>query len=76
MAKRDLDTRPAHSERVFAALRGPKQLIIVPDASHNDALNARVLSQIRDWLQGPRTRNLFSKINLCVSAPLRHNLVL
>jgi fermentation-respiration switch protein FrsA (DUF1100 family) len=36
----DTETRPAHSERVFAALRGPKQILLVRDAGHNDAMKA------------------------------------
>lgn len=46
----DRDTRPAHSERVFAALRGPKQLLIVPDAGHNDSLRADVWQKIERWI--------------------------
>ena len=34
----DRDTRPEHSQRVFAALSGPKRLILVPGAGHNASL--------------------------------------
>jgi hypothetical protein len=35
---------------VFEALRGPKQLLMVPDAGHNDVLNGSVWRQIEEWL--------------------------
>ena len=47
---RDVDTRPAHSERVFAALAGPKRLIVVPDAAHNGSLTAPVWTAIEAWI--------------------------
>ena len=34
----DRDTSPAHSQRIFDALRGPKRLILVPGAGHNASL--------------------------------------
>jgi uncharacterized protein len=37
--ERDIDTVPAHSKRVFAALAGPKRLILVTEAGHNQALH-------------------------------------
>ena len=46
----DRDTRPVHSQRVFDALRGPKKLVLVPDAAHNDVMTSRVLAQIAEWL--------------------------
>ena len=47
---RDAETPPAHSERVFSALRGNKKLIIVPDSDHNNVLIQPVWKQIVDWL--------------------------
>jgi pimeloyl-ACP methyl ester carboxylesterase len=47
---RDVDTRPEHSERVFAALAGPKRLIIVPGAAHNGSLTAGAWPEIEEWL--------------------------
>jgi alpha-beta hydrolase superfamily lysophospholipase len=46
----DTDTRPDHSRRVFAALHGPKQLILVPGAHHNGALRADVWPAIEGWI--------------------------
>ena len=46
----DVDTNRAHSERVFAALRGSRELLIVNGAGHNDALTSRVWMDIERWL--------------------------
>jgi len=46
----DHDTPPAHSERVFAALGGPKQLVLVPGAHHNESLNGQIWDQIETWV--------------------------
>jgi pimeloyl-ACP methyl ester carboxylesterase len=46
----DTETGPAHSERVFAALRGPKQILLVRDAGHNDAMNSAVWTTIELWI--------------------------
>ena len=47
----DRDTSPDHSRRVFEALRGPKRLILVPNARHNQALGGSdVWRQIEEWL--------------------------
>ena len=46
----DRNTLPAHSERVFGALGGPKQLMWVPNAGHNDVLRADVWRDIDTWL--------------------------
>jgi uncharacterized protein len=47
----DTETRPDHSQRVFAALRGPKKLILVPGARHNQSLgSADVWAQIDRWI--------------------------
>jgi uncharacterized protein len=44
--ERDIDTVPAHSRRVFAALAGPKRLILVAEAGHNQALH-----DVSVWLE-------------------------
>jgi pimeloyl-ACP methyl ester carboxylesterase len=46
----DRDTPPDHSRRVFEALRGPRQLILVPDAGHNRSLSGAVWQDIETWL--------------------------
>ena len=57
---RDTATPPAHSERLFAALRGPKRLHIVEGATHTDVLDepgAPVWAEIARFLdeQAPRS---------------------
>jgi fermentation-respiration switch protein FrsA (DUF1100 family) len=46
----DRETPPAHSERVYGALAGPKRLVLVPGAHHNDALTSEAWRQIDDWV--------------------------
>jgi alpha-beta hydrolase superfamily lysophospholipase len=46
----DVDTPPDHSRRIFAALKGPKRLIIVPGAAHNQSLRAEVWKEIENWI--------------------------
>jgi pimeloyl-ACP methyl ester carboxylesterase len=46
----DVETVPAHSERVLAALGGPKQLMIVAGAGHNGSLQHSVWTAIQQWL--------------------------
>jgi alpha-beta hydrolase superfamily lysophospholipase len=46
----DHDTPPEHSRRVFEALHGPKQLILVPDAGHNQSLRGEVWQDIDRWI--------------------------
>lgn len=46
----DRETPPAHSERVFHALAGPKRLISVPNAGHHDVLNMHTLIDVDAWL--------------------------
>jgi alpha-beta hydrolase superfamily lysophospholipase len=49
----DTETRPDHSRRIFAALAGPKQLLLVPGARHNDVLGGDdVWQTIEAWLKG------------------------
>ena len=46
----DADTRPQHSRRVYEALAGPKRLIEVPGAGHNESLSeAAVWAEIDRW---------------------------
>jgi uncharacterized protein len=46
----DRETPPAHSERITRALAGPKKLVLVPGAGHNDALTADAWRQIDTWV--------------------------
>ena len=46
----DVETPPAHSQRVFAALKGPKRLILVPGAGHNGSLRSEVWTQVEQWI--------------------------
>jgi dipeptidyl aminopeptidase/acylaminoacyl peptidase len=46
----DVDTPPDHSQRVMAALAGPKRLILVPGARHNESLRGAVWTDIERWL--------------------------
>ena len=47
----DSDTSPDHSRRVYHALRGPKDLILVPGAGHNESLSqGAVWDRIERWI--------------------------
>jgi uncharacterized protein len=46
----DHETPPAHSRRVFEALHGRKQLILVPGAGHNQSLQGEVWLDIDRWI--------------------------
>jgi pimeloyl-ACP methyl ester carboxylesterase len=49
--EKDAETSIAHSERVLAALRGPKRLIRVEGAGHNQSLSdPAVWRAIDDWI--------------------------
>jgi len=45
----DEQTRPEHSRRVFAALAGPKRLVLVEGAGHDDALQ-RGWGEVEAWI--------------------------
>jgi alpha-beta hydrolase superfamily lysophospholipase len=47
----DRDTPPSHSQRVFAALAGPKRLILVEGAGHNESLRQeKIWIEIDRWI--------------------------
>jgi pimeloyl-ACP methyl ester carboxylesterase len=47
----DSDTGPDHSRRVYDALAGPKQLILVPGAGHNESLSkGETWDRIERWI--------------------------
>lgn len=49
----DADTPPDHSRRILAALRGPKGLILVEGAHHNESLRAGgTWCRIERWVEG------------------------
>ncbi len=49
----DHETPPAHSQRIYDALAGPRRLMLVPGAGHNDVLKgADVWREIDSWLAG------------------------
>jgi uncharacterized protein len=48
----DKDTRPSHSQQVYDALRGPKRLILVQGAGHNESLGRGVTwVEIERWIE-------------------------
>ena len=47
----DRETPAAHSQRIYDALAGPRRLIMVPGAGHNDTLrDESVWREIDAWL--------------------------
>jgi pimeloyl-ACP methyl ester carboxylesterase len=46
----DTETPPDHSRRVLAALAGPKRLILVPGAGHNQSLGGEVWREVEQWI--------------------------
>jgi fermentation-respiration switch protein FrsA (DUF1100 family) len=52
----DTDTPPDHSRRVLAALAGPKRLILVPGAGHNESLRGEVWDEIERWVESVLVR--------------------
>jgi uncharacterized protein len=47
----DRETSPSHSERVFAALAGPRKLRIVAEARHGEALG-KAWNEVEAWIMG------------------------
>jgi pimeloyl-ACP methyl ester carboxylesterase len=50
----DMETRPAHSELLYAALGGPKRRVLVDGAAHEDALG-KAWSDVRSWIDATAT---------------------
>jgi ketol-acid reductoisomerase len=46
----DHDTPPAHSQRVYAALKGPKRLLLLPGAGHSTPLSEDTWKIVDEWL--------------------------
>jgi len=61
----DVDTPPAHSQRVFEQLKGPKQLILVAGAGHNHSLRPETWNTIeafvRESAEGAETAATFAR---------------
>ena len=51
----DSDTPPDHARRIFAALAGPKRLILVPNAKHNESLQGTMWQEIERWIDSVLT---------------------
>ena len=47
----DVDTPPAHSERVRRALAGPSELMLVPGAGHNHSLTGDAWRRLDAWIE-------------------------
>lgn len=47
----DKETPASHSQRVYATLHQPKELMLVPGAGHNDCLNASTWAAIDSWVE-------------------------
>ena len=43
--------RPIIPRRIFAALPGPRRLIMVPGAGHNGSLRSEVWPEIEHWIE-------------------------
>jgi pimeloyl-ACP methyl ester carboxylesterase len=69
----DVDTPPAHSERVYWALSGPKRLILVPGAGHNGSLRSEVWKLIEAWIDEvlPKSRGAYAVTNDLTQSPPR-----
>jgi len=52
----DVDTPAGHSQRVFDALAGPKRLILVPGAGHNESLRPAIWLEIEQWIEAALPR--------------------
>ncbi len=48
----DRETPPAHSRRVHDALGGPRRLVLVPGAGHDDALTTAVWGEVHAFFDG------------------------
>jgi pimeloyl-ACP methyl ester carboxylesterase len=46
----DDETPHVHSQRIFAALHEPKRLILVPNATHDHVIDAKVWQDVDAWV--------------------------
>jgi uncharacterized protein len=57
----DIDTPPAHGQRVHDALAGPKRLLLVPAARHNESLSDNATwEEIEKWIDRVMAREELS----------------
>ena len=50
----DHETAPAHSERVYKALAGPKRLVLLPKTGHGVGLSEPTWKVIDEWVAAKR----------------------
>lgn len=55
--EKDIETPPAHAQRIFNSLPGPKRLILVPGAGHNQSLREDVWTEIDAWIRAALMTN-------------------
>ena len=48
--EKDTDTSPEHSRHIQGALAGPRQLLIIPGAAHNESLGGSAWNSIDRWV--------------------------
>lgn len=46
----DVETPKEHTYRIYEALAGPKKLVLVPNAGHNESLQGNVWEEIEQWI--------------------------
>jgi pimeloyl-ACP methyl ester carboxylesterase len=54
----DTDTPPDHSRRIADALAGPKQLIFIQGAKHNESLSGTIWTTIEVWIDSVLSHEL------------------
>lgn len=55
----DRETTPDHSQRLLSALAGPRRLVLVPNAGHNQSMGAPgVWTDVDRWLDTVVPRRL------------------
>ena len=68
----DVDTAPEHARRVFAALTGPKRLLLVPRARHNESLRAEAWKEIEMWIDAVLVRRGAHRPSARCELPRQH----
>lgn len=52
----DVDTPPAHSQRIFDALSAPKRLVLVPGVGHNASMTPDIQRRVLQWIDSVTVR--------------------